>query len=262
MKKTFFMMALAACSFMLTACGDKQASQTENAENKSETTTKETAATEKTDDAAATDEDGDIKDDELHKLPEISRVWASKPLTKVAAGKTADIERFALAFCKEYPMYRPNRIISDYLVSPASYDEEKSLFHIDNQKKNGFLACRLFTEYDMNTDCCYWNRKDGHKLVAFWMKESLESYDKDEHLLVFYDYDPATDAMTPEPSISKMVENAMNSYDSYTINLPDEGKDIDLIGHKINLKEDNCDNTYYLLRWNGNDFKLEKEEEN
>ena len=251
------MMALAAFSFMLIACGDKQASQEQNAENKSETAKEDNTSAEKTDDAA-TEEDGFIKEDELHQLSEISRVWASKSLTGIATDKTIDIERFALAFCKEYPTFKPNKAISDYLEAPTKYDEEKSLFHIDNQKKNGFLACRLMTEYDWSTECCYWNRSNGHKLVAFWLSESLESYTKDEHLLAFYDYDPATDTMTPEPILSKKVEDAMSSYDAYTIKLPDEGKDIDLIGHKINLEEDCYDNTCYLLRWNGNDFKMEE----
>ena len=89
------------------------------------------------------------------------------------------------------------------------------------------------------------------------MVEASESGDDDE-LLVFYDYDPATNTMTPELGLGKKVAEAMAQYDGgYTVRLQDQ----EIIGHKINVEEDNCENTVYSLRWNGNDFSLEKTEE-
>ena len=63
--------------------------------------------------------------------------------------------------------------------------------------------------------------------------------------------------MTPELGLGKKVAEAMVQYDGYTVRLDDQ----EIIGHKINLEEDNCENTVYLIRWNGNDFSLEKTEE-
>ena len=67
--------------------------------------------------------------------------------------------------------------------------------------------------------------------------------------------------MTPDAALSKKVDEAMNKFDTYTVKLPDQGKDIELVGHKIDFENDSAENTYYLLRWNGYDFKMEKVED-
>ena len=107
--------------------------------------------------------------------------------------------------------------------------------------------------------CCYWNRDNGHKLVAFWMEQGHESDPSlGDNLLAFYDYDPATDVMTPDPEIGKRIADAMAQYDGYGVRLPDEGKDIELVGYMFDLENDSAESTDYLCRWNGNDFALEK----
>jgi len=53
----------------------------------------------------------------------------------------------------------------------------------------------------------------------------------------------------------------MNQYDDYSVVLPDEGKDIQIVGHMFDYENDSAENTYYIYRWNGNDFTLEKSKE-
>lgn len=264
MKGKTFLTALAALSMVLGACGEKQTSKEQEAAQSA------SAAVEKKTDGKASQADGaelagNEKAAETTPIAAISSAWASKSLKGIAPGGKADIERFALAFTQEYGEYKPNKVLCIYLKYPANYKEkldaeEANLFEVYNKKKSGYISCRAMVQYSWDTECCYWKRNNRHQLVAFWLVEEHENSDG-EHLLAFYDYDPATDTMTPEPAITKRVDEAMVPYDDYTIRLPEQGKDIELIGHKINIEEDNCENTGYLLRWNGNDFKIERTKE-
>lgn len=247
MKTKTLLMALAAFSFMLTACGNKQDNQKQNGDNTNTTVVDEQNGAE----APAL---------ELGEIESIRRVWESKPMTGIAVNGKADIERFAYVFCKEYSNYEPNKALLDYLTDPANYNND--LFRIDDQKSHGYIKSMGMVQVSWDMVCCYWNRDNGHKLVAFWMEQGHESDPNlGDNLLAFYDYDPATDVMTPEPELSKRVVEVMAQYDDYSVTLPDEGKDIELVGYKIDYENDSAESTYYLFRWNGNDFALEKAKE-
>jgi hypothetical protein len=245
MKIRTLVMALAAFSFMLTACENKQANQEQKAENQTETVVEE-----QPEEAYMDDPIGIVRS-----------VWELAPIPVIPAEGMADIERFALTFCNEYSTYEPNKVLYDYLKDQAKFKEDLERigygFNVDNQKEEGYILCRAETQFSNDTDCRCWKRDNGHTLVAFWMEEAHESGDGDE-LLVFYDYDPATNTMTPELGLVKKVAEAMAQYDGgYTVRLQEQ----EIIGHKINVEEDNCENTVYSIRWNGNDFSLEKTEE-
>lgn len=248
MKRKLFLMALAALPFMLAACGDKQANPAQTA---GETQTEAQSA-----DSIDADED-DSPVLQTGQVDEIRKVWETKPLTGVAANGKVDIERFAYVFCREYSNYEPNKVLYDYLTAPEKYENEN--FNIESKLKNGFISCRGLYQVGFDTTGCYWKRKNGHSLVAFVMEQGHESNpDLADILVVFYDYDPATDTMTPEPALSKKIAEGMAQYDEYSVVLPEQGKDIELIGHKIDYVEHDCENICYLFRWDGNDFKLEK----
>ncbi|MBR5687204.1 MAG: hypothetical protein IKX36_04515 [Prevotella sp.] len=264
MKRKTFLVALAALPFLLAACGDKPANQSQSADNQEKAAVEEKSETSK---AKKADADKNVADDDpdallIGQIDAIRSVWASKPLKGVAAGKTIDIERFAYAFCKEYPNFDANKAIYDYIVSPATYKEKNSYFRVESQKKYGYLSCRAELQVSWDTYCCYWKRNNGHCLVAFWMEQGHESEPHaTDGLLVFYDYNPATDTMTPETSLAKKVEEAMSPFDEFSVNLPAQGKDIELTGYKIDIENDSAEGTDYLLRWNGYDFKMEKVKE-
>ena len=258
MKRLTFFMALAAILFVLAACGDKQAKQSETAD----TPTAAAAAEKNASEEAADATDDDNLPDSFKKIPAIMAKWASKPLKNVLPDGTFDIERFASAFCNEYSEYEPNQAICEYLADPKAYEKKDTYFNIRNMKKNGYIACLAMLQCAWNTECCYWKRKNGHALVAFWLEQGHESETElEQGLLAFYDFNPDTNTMTPEPALSKMVTDAMAKYDSFSISLPSEGKDIELTGLMVNEEEDYCDTTPYLLRWNGNDFRLEEVKE-
>ena len=82
MKIRTLVMALAAFSFMLTACENKQANQEQKTENQTETVVEEQT------DAFEMDDPIGI----------VRSVWELAPIPVVPAEGMADIERFALSF--------------------------------------------------------------------------------------------------------------------------------------------------------------------
>ena len=111
-------------------------------------------------------------------------------------------------------------------------------------------------QYTNLTDVCYWNRKDGHQLVAAYMEDSGEG-GWFENLVVFYDYDYANDLMTPEPELTQMIEDRMKKFDAYSVQLPREGKDIEVAGYVIDEEQDNADGITLKLKWDGQTFNWE-----
>ncbi len=252
---------LALCTaFLLAACGGKATSNNDRADADEEETT---VVSDDMDDADEEDYDtaDATADDSAKGIPAISRVWERQPISVGAEGRKVTIGMLADAFCRKYKSrYEPNQVLHDYLSDPAAFPQldEAKHFAVDDQSANGYLSCQLMTEYDLLTTCCYWNRSNGHKLVAFWLSKTNEGDDAGEHLAAFYDYDPATDTMTPEPALTKTISDAMASYDDYSVTLPSQGKDIRLCGYSIDLENDSAENTYYIMRWNGNGFRLDQ----
>lgn len=254
------MMSLVAFSLMLMSCGGQSANKSGRTGADDDAAAEETADAKKAvveenaDEGAPEGRTGDSE------ILNIRRVWGNQPIAVASDGKTVNIEVLASAFCKQYAKYKPNEVLRENLVGKPSYGEDDlgSLFNFENKSANGYLSCMAMIQYDWLTTCCYWKRSNGHKLVAFWLLETYEGDKKPACLLAFYDYDPATDTMTPETGLTKKVEEKMSSFDAYTVHLPDEGKDINITGHQIDYEEDCAYNTDFLLRWNGNDFAIEQ----
>lgn len=260
MKKTVLLMALATFLVVLVACGDKQANQqSATAGEKTEANATDTATNSETDPLDAEYAEG-ANDGEV--VLEIASKWDSKPLKNIVTEDIFDVERFAYVFADEYSDFKPNKVICEYLDSPEKFKKKESLFGVRNMKKNGYLECSAQTEVSWGTTCCYWKRKNGHALVAFWLERGHEGEDElSETALAFYDFNPETDTMTPEPALCKIVEDIARNYDAYLIKLPEEGKDINLYCLTYNKAKEYYESTPYLLRWNGNDFKAEKVKE-
>lgn len=249
MKKCMFWMVLATTALMLAACGGKTA-KTESEDEKSETAAVQEETT------GMDEDDSDVLDG-YKQIDKIRQVWASQ--TIATEGKDVNIGMLAKAFCKQYADYQPNKVLLRYLNGDKNYNEGMPFsYDVRDMASNGYLRCLALLQYDMLTDCCYWNRNNGHKLVAFWLSSTYESSTMDRHLAAFYDYDPSTGIMTPEPKLTQMIEKTASQYDAYSVQLPEEGKDIMIYDFTINEEEDSADSKNYALRWNGYDFKLEE----
>ena len=198
----------------------------------------------------------------------IRKEWAGKSL-KVEAKGAVGIKALALAFCKAYPQCETNKDLRDFLTSPNAdkeeYSEEKDCqktdefsYQIYSQPSNGYIRCMLYTETNRFTYTCYWNRKNGHKLFAAVMDECWEQVNMDQCLVVFYDYDPATGNMKPEPALTKMIEERVKGGDylCYYVSLPEEGKDIEVVAVE-SVEEEASAEDMWVMKWNGQTFDWE-----
>lgn len=253
---------------MMSACNNSQKNDGRSVANDS---------TENVTTAALPDDETDADEEDDFVAPErgiasIKKEWAAKTLQVDGDKAKAGIKQFALAFCKAYPQCETNEAMRQYLSDPvASKKDEYSLdikkpeydypftFDMYCNPRSGFIRSMAEVETDRFTYACYWNRKDGHKLISVYMEECWESASWDQCLVVFYDYDPATGVMTPEPSLTDMIEKRMKEYNCYYLRLPEEGKDIEVIGIKFNEPEEDgpeedWEDFNMKLKWNGSSF--------
>jgi hypothetical protein len=257
MKRYFMVTALAALSFVLIACGNKQATQT--ADQQADSSAVEATAEE------PQLGDGEEADDGVGPgetaLPAIRDVWAQTPISPVAADGTATIGNIAFAFCQEFSDYMPNKSLVEYLAFPDRYKEDDATYLIVDKKKNGYLSCYMKADLDWGVECCCWNLAGDKKLVAFWLTENHLSWAKAEQLLAFYEYDPDSDMLEPVPEMSRSILDVLERYDSFGINLPIEGKDIAALCHNTETNHDHAVEAQYIFRFNGTGFKAEKVKE-
>ena len=256
MKRKFLAIALMAAGLMMSACGNQQKNEGAAAEGDS------------TKSEATADEDEEEFEAPKRGIESIRKEWAGKSL-KVEAKDAVGIKALALAFCKAYPQCETNKDMRDFLSSPNAdkeeYSEEKDYqkteefsYLIYNQPSNGYIRCMLFTETNRFTYACYWNRKNGHKLFAAVMDECWEQVNMDQCLVVFYDYDPATGIMKPEPALTQMIEERVKGGDylCYYVSLPEEGKDIE-VSAVISDEPEASSDDMWVMKWNGQTFDWE-----
>ena len=251
MRNKLFFLALLQVSLLMVSCGEKkQEAPAPDAATEEVTPNKDDASQT---DAEMTEESEAAIDS---KIDNIRKVWKSQSFEVEPGDITPGIHEFALAFCKQYPDYEPNECLSSYLISPSEYKEEKTGYHINDNKAKGFISASSMAQYTTASNFCYWKRKDDHRLFAAWLLEEFEN-GGDHALIAFYDYDVANDLMKPEPKLTQMVEDAMKGFDSYAVNLPIDGKNIELIGYKF-TEEDSAEPTSYQMIWDGQTFQLKK----
>ena len=249
MKNTILAIMFLAAGLMMAACGNNQKDNAKPVDN----IATESVAKDAPSEEVAPEPEEEI--DELDAIAAIRNEWIDKRINvegdKVAAG----IEQFTLAFCKMYPDFVVNKMLRDYLIAPQDYKNE--LYGIDNQSDNGFVRCMMMVETTHETDACYWNRKNGHKLFAAYMQAGYENGDWEQQV-VFYDYDPTTGVMTPEPELTDKLEKQGKDYDYYEVRLPQEGKDIILYVCTANKALDNYDCDEQQVKWDGMTFNFKK----
>lgn len=250
---TAFVVAAMLLSFQ--ACGSKNEGAEKNADEEKTEVADQTVKDAEAQEEATEDSDAEADEGFASEIENIEKVWRTQAIEVESGDITPGIQQFALAFCKMYPKYSPNAALQSYLIEPKAYNEEKTGCHINDATKNGYLTSRAMSQFNLNTDCCYWKCNNGHRLVAFWLDEGFENPDNDAHLALFYDYDPATDTMTPKPELTDMILKAAKSADEYSVTLPEEGKDITLTLF-TDGGDDNYDSTEKIMKWNGQGFNL------
>lgn len=252
MKKNTLTIAFIGMALALSACDNK------NGEKASQEIVKDQIAqtsSEKENETVVEKASVDVRSDGGSVINQIRKEWRTKTIDVASGDNPVGIMQLAFAFCGEYKDYAPNAALYEFLTQPQNYNEEKTGCHINLEERNGYVTSRAMSQFDLNTDCCYWNRKNGHKLLAVWLTEGHENWKNDERLVLFYDYDPKTDMLTPEPQLTEMVEKKAASFDSYSVILPDKGKNIE-VNTFTSADEDSYDTSSFLMVWDGQTFNV------
>ncbi|MBR4388351.1 MAG: hypothetical protein IKT00_04135 [Prevotella sp.] len=181
----------------------------------------------------------------------IRQVWREKTITLQTT--ESDIQAFAKAFCEQYPGFDPNRALCDHLAGQTQQTEQQG-YYVNLEARNGYVSIETTTELPTGTTLCYWKRRNGHKLLAVWMECQKEGQ-KAEHLLVSYDYDPNTKMMKPEPALSDELDRITKKFPEWSLRLPSEGKDIEII--VFSGPDKDFESTYYNWKWNGHSFRFD-----
>ena len=228
-------------AMLMVACGDKQKNNGKPVD--SDKLRGKVTATTKTDAAPASSDDP-------FGIASIRKAWTGKTIEVDAGDVDRGIEQFAIAFCDAYPQCETNKAMLDYLMS----GKKDELYDVISKPRNGYARCIMKVETIHVTEMCYWNRQNDHKLFAAFMSAASESGEED-NLVVFYDYDPATDVLTPEPELTNMIERRVKGYDSFAVDLPDEGKDIIIHAYTVDKENDSAESDDTTLKWNGMTFE-------
>ena len=245
------MMAI-VCVMFLTGCG-KSANEGESASGESKDTKEVTT---KQAEGQTESESADVDEDLPEGIDSMTSGLAETPITVSPKGAKVNIQDFAQAFCSQYDRYEPNEKILKYLANPKAYNEEAEIYRVESDITNGYIRSMLLTEVVRETQMCYWNRKNGHSLVGVFMENGSEN-SKSENVFMFYDYDPKTNIMTPDTDVCQVVEKVAldKAFDGYALELPQEGKDIEVKLYSPNDVE-SYDITIKTLKWTGDTFTL------
>ncbi|MBR5660735.1 MAG: SH3 domain-containing protein [Bacteroidales bacterium] len=175
------------------------------------------------------------------KIPQINLRWHEKAIEVPQVKGKVGIAEFAHAFASAYQGNVMTDELKAQLENPGRVNEDVDEFILDRQ--NGYCGLQFVSDGTARMEMCYWNRKDGRKLVAVNM---LNVYENEEALLMFYNYNPDTGMMEPDLEIS-FFDWAV-PFMSFL--LPQTGKDIE--AHVYHLDEP------AYMRYNGDgDFELE-----
>lgn len=280
MKRNFLALLLIALPLLLTACDKQTKSANQTAEGQEvKEVVKKGQPSEMT--VAPNDEEAEeqnveepqdtitgktvnyatinLKEYEGGAIAAIRKNWRYRTVELLPGNYTTPgIEQFAFALCMESEQitFPPNHAIQHYLVGPENLD--KDYFSLTCQPKSGYLRCDALIQFDLYTEECYWKRANGHCLIGEFMAEEYEIPSKNDQIVLFYDYDPATKTLTPEPNIADMIEQKMLPFDKYRAHMPEKGKDISISAYNVYYEEDTVEETEFLLKWDGNAFKWAK----
>ena len=287
MKKALFFL-LASCMLMiLTGCDKQQKNGNTSPSDGTVKEEKEKGSDESAPDTIKDEEYSEEHNDEEEGFAEwsinpgdinnIKKEWRSKVINVFTDEKSPEIHQYVKSFIAPYP-YTPNDLLNNYIIdymnnnllSPESFLKKGSSegeyhtthptqaysYTIIDHPKSGYMSISADVQYDHRFDYCYWKRNNGHRLFAVYLNGEYENSSMNEQLLAFYDYDPATKKMTPEPELTDMVEAKVKGFASWVVRLPDKGKDIEVFVYQEN-DDDSLHELEFDMEWNGHSFIVE-----
>ena len=155
-------------------------------------------------------------------LDQISNGWESKNIKVNKGGATPNILQLTSAFQQAWPTYSGAELMK-FARSKAKYDNTDKVVDI----KNGYMTYsedNPDAESDEILTTCVWRRQNGHSLFAATLSRMTPS---EMVVLCFYDYDPKTQTLVPEKSLTDLFEPSFPGY-RYRVFLPQQGKNLSI----------------------------------
>lgn len=153
-------------------------------------------------------------------LDQISDGWKSKNIKVNKGGKAPNILQLTSAFQQAWPTYSGSELMK-FSKSKVKYENTDKVVDI----KNGYMT---YSEDDPDAESdeflttCVWRRQNGHSLFAVTLSRMTPS---EMVVLCFYDYDPKSQMLVPEQSLSNLFEPSFPGY-RYRVFLPQIGKNL------------------------------------
>ena len=176
-------------------------------------------------------------------MEEVGRGWASRPIKVSNGGNTPNIVTLMKAFNEVWNVNVVEGVLNcakDPNFTKAVDKEYDSTTIVD--RKNGYLCDDSGATDSDYMEACVWRRNNGHRLFAIRMGGPT---DPEIEVVCFYDYDPATETMTPEAS---PADTFKPTHEYYSYNLPHKGKDFIITEY---LLEEEDTSLQHVYTWDG-----------
>ena len=160
-----------------------------------------------------------VQAQKIMSLDPIQNQWTTKSI-KVSGG--SNILQLVNAFQQTWPTYSGRELIK-FSKSKTPYDNNDKVVDV----KNGYV---FYSEDDPDAEsdeimsACVWNRQNGHKLFAVTLSRVTPS---ELVFICFYDYDPKTQTLVPEKSLSNLFTPSFPNY-RHRYSVPQNGKNLEI----------------------------------
>ena len=158
--------------------------------------------------------------------------WATRPIKVKGGGKAPDIVKLTKAFNDVWNVYVVSAILKQAKnpkFTSQKYPEYDSEDIVD--RPNGYMCVDSGGTDSDYMESCVWRCDNGHRLFAILMGGPT---DPEIELVCFYDYDPATETMTP---VESPVDTFKPKFEFYSYDLPRKGKDFMITEYDLENRE-------------------------
>lgn len=162
-------------------------------------------------------------------IEDIASGWKTKPIHNVANGSIGILME---AFDKAWPTYvtRDACMVLEKGLDSLLIDPETG-YRVIVDAKSGFLEVTDDGTDGIYMSACLWSRSNGNILFAVMIGKPT---DPELEVVCFYDYNPKTKTLSPEPDILTDFKR-MSDGSQIHFNLPRKGKELTVIEYELPL---------------------------
>ena len=178
--------------------------------------------------------------------------WANKEIPVEKGGQKPELVTLLEAFNKVWPTEVVDMLLDyakDQKFTEKMNEETGGAIVVD--RKNGYAEVVQGDAPGDNMSAAVWGRKDGDLLfIINIVRPDKENAEKAQQSICAYDYNPATQTLTPERNA--VIRFRQTAGMTTTYKLPREGKDI-----RIVERDKDFHGTFHIFAWDGQYFSKE-----